>query len=88
MHENKVTECLVELLSLLCKLITNKIILNHDSGQGSPEKSTGPPNPASASNKLIITAIAASSLPSVPVAGCSLVAPIIGITPPELPTET
>lgn len=33
-------------------------------GHGSPEKSTGPPRPASASNKLIITAIAASSFPS------------------------
>lgn len=31
-------------------------------GHGNPEKSTGPPSPASASKKLIITAIAASSL--------------------------
>lgn len=67
----------------------DKIKSNHDNGHGSPEKSTGPPNPASASNKLIITAIAASSLPSVVAAGCSLAAvtPIIGITPPELPPE-
>lgn len=31
-------------------------------GHGNPEKSTGPPSPASASKKLIMTAIAASSL--------------------------
>lgn len=36
----------------------------YGSGQGKPEKSTGPPKPASASRRLIITAIAASSLPS------------------------
>lgn len=38
------------------------------------EKSTGPPSPASASRRLIMTAIAASSFPSaaVPVPVCSL----------------
>ena len=35
------------------------------NGQGRSLKSTGPPSPASASNKLIMTAIAASSFPSV-----------------------
>lgn len=34
-------------------------------GHGNPVKSTGPPRPASASSKLIITAMAASSFPSV-----------------------
>lgn len=62
------------------------------NGQGSPEKSTGPPNPASASNKLIITAIAASSLPSKegPVFGDSLTASsIISIIPSsEFPPKT
>lgn len=37
----------------------------HGNGHGNPVKSTGPPRPASASSKLIITAIAASSFPSV-----------------------
>ena len=35
------------------------------NGHGISLKSTGPPSPASASNKLMITAIAASSFPSV-----------------------
>ena len=35
------------------------------NGHGNPEKSTGPPSPASASRSDMITAIAASSLPSV-----------------------
>lgn len=38
--------------------------MHYGNGQGNPEKSTGPPRPASASRRLIITAIAASSLPS------------------------
>merc|ERR1719447_2110509 len=33
-------------------------------GHGSPLKSTGPPRPASASRRLMMTAMAASSLPS------------------------
>lgn len=41
-----------------------RIRMYYGSGQGKPEKSTGPPKPASASRRLIITAIAASSLPS------------------------
>lgn len=43
---------------------TPRIKMYYGSGQGKPEKSTGPPKPASASRRLIITAIAASSLPS------------------------
>ena len=35
------------------------------NGHGISLKSTGPPSPASASNKLMMTAIAASSFPSV-----------------------
>src|ERR1700679_1486520 len=38
--------------------------LDYGSGQGIPEKSTGPPNPASASRRLMITAIVVSSFPS------------------------
>lgn len=38
-------------------------------GQGRPEKFTGPPRPASASRRLIITAMAASPLPSSPRGG-------------------
>lgn len=55
----------------------------YGSGQGKPEKSTGPPKPASASRRLIITAIAASSLPSDGTGfGDSLIVvpPIISIT--------
>lgn len=37
----------------------------YGNGHGNPVKSTGPPRPASASSKLIMTAIAASSFPSV-----------------------
>lgn len=50
--------------------------MGHGKGHGSPEKSTGPPSPASASNKLIMTAMAASSFPSVggPFPGESLTA--------------
>lgn len=39
--------------------------VDYGNGQGKFEKSTGPPRPASASNKLINTAIAASSFSSV-----------------------
>lgn len=42
-----------------------RCVFVHGNGHGRPEKSTGPPRPASASRRLIITAIAASSLPSV-----------------------
>lgn len=41
----------------------NKLL--YGNGHGNPVKSTGPPRPASASSKLIITAMAASSFPSV-----------------------
>lgn len=48
---------------LFCVMDDNSLEC-YGSGHGSPEKSTGPPSPASASKRLIITAIAASSLPS------------------------
>ncbi|KYN09335.1 hypothetical protein ALC57_18566 [Trachymyrmex cornetzi] len=38
--------------------------MHYGNGHGNPEKSTGPPRPASASSRLMMTAIAASSLPS------------------------
>lgn len=38
--------------------------MHYGNGHGIPEKSMGPPRPASASSRLIMTAIAASSLPS------------------------
>lgn len=41
------------------------LICIYGRGQGRPVKSTGPPKPASASKRLIMTAIAASSFPSV-----------------------
>lgn len=44
--------------------------LAQGKGQGKPEKSTGPPRPASASRRLIMTAIAASSFPSLVVVVC------------------
>jgi hypothetical protein len=37
---------------------------DYGNGQGKPEKSTGPPSPASASSSDMMTAMAASSLPS------------------------
>lgn len=43
-------------------IISTIITYYYGKGHGKPLKSTGPPKPASASNKLIITAIAASSL--------------------------
>lgn len=56
--------------------------MHYGNGHGIPEKSIGPPSPASASSKLIMTAIAASSLPSDGIGfGDSLIAvlPIISI---------
>lgn len=51
----------------------NTIETIYGRGQGKLEKSTGPPRPASASRRDMITAIAASSLPSVGAGGaCSL----------------
>lgn len=41
----------------------------YGSGQGKLEKLTGPPSPASASSRLMMTAIAASPLPSRPSGG-------------------
>lgn len=45
-------------------LFTLNDLILYGNGQGRPEKSTGPPSPASASRRLMMTAIAASSLPS------------------------
>lgn len=53
---------------------------NYGKGHGKPEKSTGPPRPASASSRLIITAIAASSLPSL---AAPLVFTATGIATPD-----
>lgn len=41
-----------------------RVLVRHGNGHGNPEKSTGPPSPASASNRLMMTAMAASSLVS------------------------
>lgn len=51
---------------ILCSMALLEL---HGSGHGMPEKSTGPPSPASASKRLIMTAIAASSLPSLEALG-------------------
>lgn len=66
-------------------------ILYHYNGQGRSLKSIGPPRPASASNKLMMIDMAASSFPwsllcpvSLSVDSCSAMTPSIRVAPDDV----